>query len=233
MFPHVRLQGKGLLATEAFVSAPLTGVPEGGSALSVNSHFFEFIDEAGEARLAHQIQRGKTYSVVITTGGGFYRYQLHDVVEVVGHWKQIPCIRFVGKEDHISDWFGEKLEERFVANVLERVFAAHGISPAFAMLAPEDRDGFHYVLYIESNDCVDNLAKDLDDALRANFHYDYCRRLGQLGAVQIVNVRRGAERYLHACQARGQKLGNIKSSVLQKTTGWQNGLEKSLPLGEC
>ena len=39
---------------------------------------------------------------------------------------------------------------------------------------------------IESDDCVDDLAKDLDDALRENFHYDYCRKLGQLEAVQIA-----------------------------------------------
>ena len=91
--------------------------------LSIRSHFFEFIDDAGELLLAHQIQKGKTYSVVVTTGGGFYRYQLQDVVEVIGHWKQIPRIRFVGKADHISDWFGEKLEERFVANALENLFA--------------------------------------------------------------------------------------------------------------
>ena len=226
MFPHVSLQGKGLLATEAFVSVPIVGVPEGGSVLSINSHFFEFIDEAGECLRAHQIENGKAYSVVITTGGGFYRYQLHDVIEVVGRWKQIPCIRFVGKADHISDWFGEKLEERFVANILEKVFASHNISPAFAMLAPENNaNGFHYELYIESSDCDDNLAKDLDDGLRANFHYDYCRKLGQLEAVQIVNVRRGTERYLRACQARGQKLWNIKTSVLQKTTGWKEWFE--------
>ena len=227
MFPHVSLQGKGLLATEAFVSVPITGVPEGGSVLSINSHFFEFIDEAGECLRAHQIEKGKAYSVVITTGGGFYRYQLHDVIEVVERWKQIPCIRFVGKADHISDWFGEKLEERFVSNILEKVFASHNISPAFAMLAPENNaNGFHYELYIESSDCDDNLAKDLDDGLRANFHYDYCRKLGQLEAVQIVNVRRGTERYLRACQARGQKLGNIKPGVLQKTTGWKEWFEK-------
>jgi hypothetical protein len=230
MFPHVSVQGKGLLATEAFVSIPMTGVPEGGSVLSINSHFFEFINDAGEARLAHQIQKGKTYSVVITTGGGFYRYQLQDVIEVLGHWKQIPCIRFVGKADQVSDWFGEKLEERFVANTLEKVFAAHHISPVFSMLAPEDdANGFHYVLYIESNDSADSLSKDLDEALRTNFHYDYCRKLGQLEAVQIVNVTRGTESYFRACQARGLKLGNIKSSVLQKTTGWKEWFVEKFP----
>jgi hypothetical protein len=218
-FPNVSLQAKGLLATEAFVSMPIFGIE--GSVLSANSHFFEFIDEAGDALLAHQVERGKTYSVVVTTGGGLYRYQLQDVVEVIGHWKQIPRIRFVGKADHISDWFGEKLGERFVANSLEKVFSAHNISPAFAMLAPDDENGFRYVLYLESDDGNAALAKDLDTALRENFHYDYCRKLGQIEDVQVVQVQHGAETYLRACQARGQKLGNIKPSALQKTTGWR------------
>jgi hypothetical protein len=221
MFPQAELQAKGLLATEAFVSVPIVGL-EGG-VLSIRSHFFEFINDAGETLLTHQIQKGKTYSVVVTTGGGLYRYQLQDVVEVIGHWKQIPRIRFVGKADHISDWFGEKLEERFVANVLENLFAKHHISPAFAMLAPDDVDGFRYVLYLESDDRADDmLVEDLDTALRENFHYDYCRKLGQLDAAQIYHVTRGVETYLSARQARGQKLGNIKASVLQKNTGWKD-----------
>ena len=231
IFPHAELQAKGLLATEAFVSVPLAGV-EGG-VLSIRSHFFEFINDAGEILLAHQIQKGESYSVVVTTGGGLYRYQLQDVVEVIGHWKQVPRIRFVGKTDHISDWFGEKLEERFVANVLENLFARHQISAAFAMLAPDDMDGFRYMLYLESDDRADNLlAEDLDNALRANFHYDYCRKLGQLDAAQVQHVTRGVEIYLQACQSRGQKLGNIKVSVLQKRTGWSSWFAKPpLPLG--
>ena len=224
MFPHAELQAKGLLATEAFVSVPIVGVE--GSVLSIRSHFFEFINDAGEILLAHQIQKGKTYSVVVTTGGGFYRYQMQDVVEVIGHWKQIPRIRFVGKADHISDWFGEKLDERFVANALENIFAKYQISAAFAMLAPDDDNGFRYVLYLESDDYLgDVLAEDLDTALRENFHYDYCRKLGQLEAVQIKRVTRGVETYLSACQARGQRLGNIKASVLQKNTGWSKWFE--------
>ncbi len=225
LFPGATLQGKGLLATEAFVSFPLVGV-EGG-VLAINSHFFEFLDESGDSFLAHQIEKGKTYSVVVTTGGGFYRYQLHDVVEVLGHWRQIPRIRFVGKADHISDWFGEKLDERFVANALAKVFAAHNLTPAFAMLAPNDGANFHYSLYIECDRVPAALAKDLDDALCENFHYDYCRKLGQIGPVQAAQVSNGAQTYLYTCQQRGQKLGNIKPSVLQKSAGWQEAFARS------
>ena len=219
MFPGVQLQAKGLLATEAFVSLPIVGVE--GSVLSINSHFFEFIDEAGDALLAHQIEKGKQYSVVVSTGGGLYRYQLQDVIEVIGHWKHVPRIRFLAKADRISDWFGEKLDEQFVASVLEKVFSVHKISPSFAMLAPDDSDDFRYALFIEVDEYDTDLAQDVDDQLRNNFHYDYCRKLGQLQPVEIVRVLQGTETYLRVCQSRGQKLGNIKPAVLQKTNGWR------------
>ncbi len=233
-FPNVLLQPKGLLATEAFVSFPLTS--SAGSVLAITSHFFEFLpapagspDPAAQPRLAHRLEKGKTYAVVVTTGGGFYRYQLHDVVEVVGFVNQAPCIRFVGKTDRVSDWFGEKLNEQFVAGVLSQLFSRRQLSPAFAMLAPdESASGFRYTLYLElsSGQHLNGLPHDLDAALRENFHYDYCRKLGQLAEPRIALVANGADAYLRACQSRGQKLGNIKPAALQKTTGWDEWLRE-------
>ncbi|HZF08705.1 MAG TPA: GH3 auxin-responsive promoter family protein [Thermoanaerobaculia bacterium] len=220
-FPHVTLQPKGLLATEAFVSFPLVGHP--GAALATTAHFFEFLADSGEARLAHQLDQGHTYEAVVTTGGGFYRYQLHDVVEVVGFVGQAPCLRFVGKTDQVSDWFGEKLNERFVAGVLERLFARHRLQPSFALVAPEPVAGeLRYALYVELQHPQDwsGLSQDLDRALCENFHYAYCRRLGQLAPPRVVPVVEGQERYLRACQSQGQKLGNVKPAVLQKAPQW-------------
>jgi hypothetical protein len=227
-FPNVFLQPKGLLATEAFVSFPLVG--HSGGALAVTSHYFEFLSEAGDLLPAHRVEKDKTYSVVVTTGGGLYRYQLQDVVEVTGFYGEIPLLKFIGKADNISDYFGEKLNERFVANALERLFSAHRLSPAFFMLAPDDSDGFRYTLYLElsnepSIELRNDLTTELDSILRENFHYDYCRKLGQLNEARIAAVARGAETYLNACQARGIKLGNIKPGVLQKSTGWGEWFE--------
>ncbi|TAK11643.1 MAG: GH3 auxin-responsive promoter family protein [Anaerolineae bacterium] len=223
-FPGTAFQGKGLIATEALVSFPLLGLD--GAVLSINSHFYEFIPtEGGEPLLAHQLSKGQSYYVVVTTGGGLYRYQLHDVVRVVGFWEQLPCFQFVSKADHISDWFGEKLDERFVAQIARDIFAEYGIEPIFALLAPEDDpEGFLYVLYLESQFAPEGLAGRLDQALRSNFHYDYCRKLGQLAALRVVQVSNGASNYLRGCEARGQRLGNIKPSILRKETGWSNWL---------
>jgi hypothetical protein len=234
-FPGVTIQPKGLLATEAFVSFPLIG--KKGGALAVTSHYFEFLTETGDVFLAHQLEKGKSYTVLVTTGGGLYRYQLNDIVEVTDFYHQVPCLKFIGKADHISDHFGEKLSEQFVAGVLEKLFKKYQFTPIFAMLAPEEDDDFHYTLYLElSNHQITQrhnpIAIELDAALRENFHYDYCRRLGQLGAARLVQVRRGAEIFIRACQARGQKLGNIKPSILQKSTNWREWFEHESALLE-
>lgn len=220
-FPGATLQPKGLLATEAFVSFPLTG--QEGAALAVTSHFFEFQAESGNLLLAHQLQKGQAYAVIVTTGGGLYRYQLRDIVEVTGFYGQVPCLRFIGKADQVSDYFGEKLDERFVFNALAALFARLGLQPVFFLLAPEAGPPFHYCLYLELPESAapsPALADEIDAALRANFHYDYCRRLGQLAEAQVQLVRNGSQAYIRACQQRGQKLGDIKAAVLQKSTGW-------------
>ncbi|MEK7784150.1 MAG: GH3 auxin-responsive promoter family protein, partial [Chloroflexota bacterium] len=202
--------------------------------LAITSHFFEFLpapagspDPAVQPRLAHQLEKSQTYTVVVTTGGGFYRYQLQDLVEMAGFVNQTPCIRFVGKTDRVSDWFGEKLDEQFVASALARVFSERCLSPRFAMLAPDDSGGFRYTLYLElpPGQRADNLHHDLDQALSENFHYAYCRKLGQLAEPRIALVVGGADAYLRACQQRGQKLGNIKPALLDKATGWDRWFE--------
>ena len=96
LFPHVEIQGKGLVATEAFVSLPL--FEDKDPVLAVTSHFFEFQDPAsGRVSLAHQLGVGDTYRVIVTTGGGLYRYPLGDLVRVTGFIRDAPCLQFIGR----------------------------------------------------------------------------------------------------------------------------------------
>ena len=243
-FPRVFFQGKGLIATEAFVSFPMMGVP--GSVLAITTHFFEFLPIESQTlsptsmqpKLAHQLEQGQVYSVIVTTGGGLYRYQLHDLVKVVDHQAQAPCLQFLGKGDKVSDWFGEKLNEHFVAVVLDDLMSAYQVTPLFAMLAPNDSDdSFNYTLYLElpfnqrDSKNMNSFAMTLDQKLRQNFHYDYCRKLGQLAAVDIFLIDQGArEAYLFACGEQGQRLGHIKPSSLQKTVGWDKYFSRSIDL---
>lgn len=219
--PHVLLQPKGLLATEAMVSLPWWGAE--GAVLALTSHFLEFVDEAGAVYLAHELEPGGLYSVMVTTGGGLYRYQLYDQVEVVGRVLATPCIRFVGKSNRVADLFGEKLNEQFVARCLDTLWERRAIVPRFALVAPaEGAAGFAYTLYVEAAHELDGegMAAELDALLCENFHYEYCRRLGQLGAARVRWVQEGAATYLAVCQARGMKLGNIKPALLDSGMEW-------------
>jgi hypothetical protein len=229
MFPQARVQGKGLIATEGFVSFPLHG--QEGSALAICSHFLEFLpaDAVGSCdferpQLAHELEKGQKYGVVLTTGGGLYRYQLQDLIEVIGKVHECPLIRFLGRQSYVSDWFGEKLNEAHVSEILREVFDELELSPAFAMLACEaDRPEPGYVLYIESSATEIDLHRArvrIEERLRENFHYNYARQLGQLATLRAFRANGAAETFVEAMRQSGQRAGAIKQMALDQRGGW-------------
>jgi len=245
LFPQARLQGKGLIATEGFISFPMCSrerqrvdknvhrplaharsYPDETPALSIRSHFFEFLSENGTIRLAHELEEDATYSVVLTTSGGLYRYQLHDRIQVVGHHRQCPLIRFVGKEAHVSDRFGEKLNEQHVQRALGESLQQARLNPSFTLMSCEEFDGrFAYTLFVETSETSDErlaiLADALEMQLQENFHYRYCRDLGQLEALRVFRIESGGlETFLAESQRKGQRLGDVKPLLLSRHDGW-------------
>jgi hypothetical protein len=205
-FPHAKIQPKGLLATEGVVTIPY----DGAHALAYRSHFYEFRD-GDDVRLATELEVGKRYEVILTTGGGLVRYATEDIVEVTGYNKSCPLLRFVGRKNHVSDPFGEKLHEIFVRECLQQVL--RDVAHDFAIVAFENNA---YVLFIESiasDALLQHATEELERALREAHHYDLCRRLGQLEALRLRRVVNGAETYLRQ-QAQTQTLGEIKIPAL-------------------
>ena len=214
LFPTVYMQPKGLLATEYFASFPLVG--EEGGRLSVNSHFFEFRRGDGKIFTAENLGRGE-YELIVTTGGGLYRYMTGDVIEVLEACPgSPPRIRFLRRSGVTSDLRGEKLTDDFVRSVCVKL----GISDSFCLLAPEEHG---YVLYTS---CKSVTAEALDRALRESYHYNYCRDLGQLDMARIVRVADDShERYLKRLVDGGMRLGDIKPAYLSNKSGWYNYFE--------
>jgi hypothetical protein len=228
-FPQARVQGKGLLATEAFVSFPLHGHP--GAALAICSHFLEFLpaDDSGSCdpdnpRAAHELEIGQRYTVVLTTGGGLYRYQLHDVIEVMDHLHDCPMIRFLGRQSYFSDWYGEKLNEAHVSVILRKVLEELAISPEFAMVACDaERPEPGYVLYVESSaseEILHRAAANIEARLQENFHYNYARKLGQLAALRVFRAGGAAESFLAEKNRLGQRAGAVKQAALDSGGNW-------------
>lgn len=212
--PGVTVQPKGLLATEAFVTVPFRRQRP----IALCSHFFEFITEDGAVLPIERLRLGQNYEVIVTTGGGLWRYRLGDRVEVTGFVARTPSLRFIGRAGNVSDLCGEKLSEAFVASVL----AALCPRATFALLAPEsDAPLPRYALFVEGDAGPAADRDQLDAALRANPHYALCRRLGQLDAPRIVCLPGDAYlRYARAETARGLRLGDIKPQALSTRTDW-------------
>jgi len=244
-FPKARFQPKGLLATEAVVTIPFAGTKP----LALTSHFFEFLDEAGGIHLAHQLESSRRYEVVVTTSGGLYRYRLRDQVEVTGFLERTPCLRFAGRAGRVSDLCGEKLDEQFVRDAVDRLNAppesVTGNTPAestmasrspspggdggrtdairFRLLAADTEShppGYTLFLVADPVPDLQSLATRLEDALCRNPHYRHCRFLGQLRAVRVRAADPGSiDAYFAWRTARGQNLGDIKPVTIESGPG--------------
>ncbi len=196
-FPNVYIQPKGLLATEGIMTIPIEGM---GKRLT-DAHFFEFIDKNGDIRLRDDLEVGEEYQIILTTSGGLYRYNIGDIVCYKGN----ACLDFICKSGNVSDYFGEKLNEVHV----RKVIAGNG----FRLLVPDENN---YILYTESEVNMDKI--DLE--LRENFHYDYCRKLGQLKKPVQIIVKNGEQQYIENCLRFGMRLGDIKPAYLSNRKGW-------------
>jgi hypothetical protein len=152
-----------------------------------------------------------------------------DLVEVTGRFEGCPLIRFLGKEELVSDRFGEKLDERHVSETLREGLARHASDARFAMLAFEE-ESRSYALFIEAEGVGEtalvSLADRIEGKLRENHHYRYCRNLGQLRHLRVFRVGRGAaETYQAVCRLDGQRAGDIKPVALHAASDWSRRFE--------
>jgi hypothetical protein len=225
IFPEAVIEEKGLVATEAVFTIPWW---KGNSKpAAYRSHFYEFLEtDSGAIEPLWKIKPGIRYAVLVTTSGGLYRYQMHDIVEVTGYIGRIPCLRFIGRENASVDLVGEKLTEETVRIFLEsQSLTGNGYS--FAMVAPTRLTGhLAYTLFIEPQtlkwrDC-DELIEQFDEMLRENYHYRHARQLQQLHPPRLFIIEQGTglASYLVYEEAEGKRAGDIKIRYLDSRFCW-------------
>jgi GH3 auxin-responsive promoter len=206
-FPHAHLEPKGLLATEGAVTVSWGG--REGALPALTSAFLEFISEDGRALLCDELREGEAYRVVMTTPGGFYRYDLCDRVRCRESARGLPRLQFIGRAGVATDIVGEKLTEELVAEALKR-------ADVQAFLAPRATERPYYELLLEAppHESHRDLAASVEQSLRVNPQYAYARALGQLGPVMPRAVERLLDRYMQAEAGRGRRLADIKPPLL-------------------
>ncbi len=122
----------GYTASEAVLGIPVR-LNSSWFMLLPDSCFYEFqeFDEKSGMGLEHetgapllkmsQLEKGRTYLVIITNRCGLYRYRMHDVVRVVDYHGEIPVIEFLYREDAMLSIGGEHITED---ELTEAVFKA-------------------------------------------------------------------------------------------------------------
>jgi len=199
-FGPAPIRDLGLMASEGRMSIPLT---DDGSAgvLDFMHQFFEFIPESEIDKeqpptlLAHEVELGQRYYLMLTTSGGCYRYNIMDHVEVVDFYRRTPVIAFLNKGEHISSLTGEKLTENQVVLALAEAHETLELPAATQMtLAPVWDEPPYYVL-VAAEDCLppekcESFLQRLERALCAcNLEYEQKRKSGRLGRPRLLLVQ--------------------------------------------
>lgn len=199
----VVIEPKGLLATEGVVTLP--DAADGSPRLAAECHYHEFLDGDGQVVAVGDLVADEEYEVLLSTGGGLFRYRLGDRVRVMGFGREgLPRMRFVGRVGAVSDLVGEKLSE---GQVLE---ALAGCGARGFLVA--DAGGPGYEAFLEDP----GRAGALECLLRRNPYYDQARGLGQLAGLRVRRLEDGWLVRLGGRLAarRGCRLGDVKPPLL-------------------
>jgi len=220
------------MASEGIVAIPFRDDVSGG-ALAIHTHFYEFIPEELAAQadpptlLAHELEVGRTYGVVLTTSAGLYRYNIGDVVRVSEFNGSTPVLEFLHRTGHTCSLTGEKLTESQVAGAVSQAASRLGLIIGTFTLFPAVRPCPHYVLLAEVEALLSRrmsrrflMAFDDDLSLR-NVEYRSKRLSHRLGAPELCLLRPGSYTSLRQRRiAEGANDAQVKVACLTRDFDW-------------
>lgn len=127
-----------------------------GSILALDSGFYEFIpsDQWDVAQpktlLPTEVKVGERYRLLVTSYSGFYRYDIGDVVEVVGFYEQTPMIVFRHRRGGLLSSTTEKTTEFHATQAMQALQQEFGIAlEDFCITLSEYEVPAHYLVNIE------------------------------------------------------------------------------------
>ena len=206
-FGEIPVRDFGYLSSEARGSIPISDEGAGGI-LAINANFYEFIPKEDMGKyekrvlLCNQLKKGEDYFIVITTPGGLYRYNIDDVIRVVGFFNATPIIEFVQRGLNVTSITGEKLYESQVAEAVNKALDQHKLFIEFFTASIQWGRPPRYAFLIEfiENPPLDkkkDFLRSVEEELRRiNIEYGEKRESQRLSPPVLKVVRRGdLERY--------------------------------------
>ncbi len=182
--PDVHILYLGYCASEGAFSAPFE-VDNPASVLLPRSVYFEFVpldDPDYEHTLGvEDLEEGRDYEVIITSGSGFYRYKMRDAIRCVGHKGTMPTMEFLYRLDQTVNMHGEKTTELVLRKVADKVAERMGLELVdFSVYPNVDHHPARYEYLFEFFHAdhaaidLDELSRVTDEELRAgNYDVDY------------------------------------------------------------
>jgi hypothetical protein len=218
----VPLRDLGFLASEGRFTLPGEDASAAGP-LAVHTSFFEFIpeesieDRAAQSLLAHELEDGRRYYVILSGANGLYRYDINDVVEVNGFEGRTPKIRFVRKGRDMVSITGEKLHLNHIQAAIREAERATGLRVWQFQIIP-DVLAQRYDLLLETHTPVESqnmtgaFLTAFDAALAAsNAEYASKRKSRRLLPPRLHLMRSGwAERLSRADFRAGKREAQYK-----------------------
>ena len=202
-FGAMPVRDVGLIASEGRMTIPVVDSCPSG-VLDIVSHFFEFVpeEEIGAANpqtlLAHELELGKTYFILLTTDYGLYRYDIRDLVKCTGFLGKTPLLEFLNKGSYFSNMTGEKLSEYHVTRAVAQALALHDLALSSYSVAPIwDERMPSYGLHVEAGELgspeqAGKFLQDLERILQQlNVEYESKRSSQRLGPLRLIRLRPG------------------------------------------
>lgn len=131
-FGHTPVSG-GVFGTAEGTFGIYPDVDTDGSILALESGFFEFVAEPDwdldqpPTLLPQELEVGQRYRILVSSYSGFYRYDIGDVIEVVGFYNQAPLIVFRYRRGGLLSSTTEKTTEFHVTQVMQQLQQEFGV----------------------------------------------------------------------------------------------------------
>jgi hypothetical protein len=223
----------GYLSSEARCSIPVSDEGCGG-VLTVAGNVYEFVEveeleknpdspEAWRMLGVDEVEVGKQYYIFITTTGGLYRYDINDIIEVVGRYRQTPVIAFCRKGRGMTSITGEKVSVDQVIEAFERSAREVAIEVSH-FKAEADTEGERYVFKVEAatsipqerlRSMLEALEKHLSDL---NIEYAAKRKSLRLNPPVLMVMKTGwYDSGKQRLVAEGKRLFQAKTILLSES----------------
>ena len=169
----------------------------------IDSAFYEFIPidstETDKVLNICELEEGKLYEIILTNSTGLYRYQLKDVIKVVGFEGETPLIEFAYRSNFVTDLCGAHITGEHLSSSVKDLERDYDVlATDYSIYANTDYKGPHLELFIEFNKDIDKQTiEDMSvsfEKYMSNYAWDYkdFRKVNIIRPAVVHVVKRGS-----------------------------------------